>query len=140
MARPKLSHNLSSRIDALKHKSIVRYVVVGGITYVFDIAILVGSYSLLGTSRQFAATASFWLGLLFSFLMQKLFAFQDFKKEVKAISRQIFWYAGLVVVNYLITVLIVSLFPGRLIILSRTIALAITTLWNYLIYKKLIFK
>lgn len=112
----------------------------GGITYVFDIGILVSLYSGLHTSRAVAASASFWLGLIFSFLLQKLLAFQDYKKEMRAISRQIFWYAILIVINYFVTILVVSMFPGRYIVISRTAALLVTTLWNYFIYKKIIFR
>lgn len=120
--------------------SLVRYVFVGGLTYIFEIAVLIGLHSGLHTQRTIAAAASFWFGLLFSFCLQKLVAFQDYKKEVKAVSRQAFWYAGLVVFNYALTLLIVSWFPDRELILSRTVALLITTMWNYLIYKHIIFR
>lgn len=130
----------SSAVKKLMSLPLGRYVVTGGITYVFDIGILVSLYSGLHTSRAVAASASFWLGLIFSFLLQKLLAFQDYKKEMRAISRQIFWYAILIVINYFVTVLVVSMFPGRYIVISRTAALLVTTLWNYFIYKKVIFR
>ena len=126
--------------EKLKQSSFFRYVFVGGITFVFDIAILVGMYDGLHTSRALAASASFWSGLLLSFLLQKLVAFQDYQKEVKAISKQALSYGILVTFNYFLTVFVVNLFPGRDIVYSRTLALAITTIWNYLIYKKLVFR
>lgn len=125
--------------QALQH-SLFRYVFVGGLAYIVDIGVLVGLYSGLHTPRALAASASFWAGLLVSFLMQKFVAFQDYQKELKAISKQAFWYGALVAFNYTLTVIIVSLFPGRDIIYSRTLAVAITTLWNYLIYKHIIFR
>jgi putative flippase GtrA len=97
-------------------------------------------YSGFHTQRAIAASASFWAGLLFSFAMQKFVAFQDFQKEIKAISRQIAWYGVLVGFNYTLTVIIVSLFPGKEIIFSRTLAVAITTTWNFLFYKRIIFR
>jgi putative flippase GtrA len=124
----------------LKESSLFRYVFVGGLTYLIDIGVLIGLYAGLHTSRALAASASFWTGLLFSFLLQKLVAFQDYQKEVKAISRQALSYGVLIAINYVLTVLIVDLFPGRDIVYSRTLAVAITTLWNYVLYKKLIFR
>ncbi|HEV2412539.1 MAG TPA: GtrA family protein [Candidatus Saccharimonadales bacterium] len=127
-------------LDKALKRPLFRYVFIGGLTYIIDIAILVGLYAGLHTTRALAASASFWVGLLISFLLQKLVAFQDYQKEIRAISKQIVWYAVLVAFNYSLTVVIVSLFPGRYIILSRTIALAITTCWNFLVYKRLVFK
>jgi putative flippase GtrA len=124
----------------LRESSFFRYVFVGGLTYVVDIAVLVGLYSGLHTSRALAASASFWVGLLFSFMLQKFVAFQDYQKEVKAISKQALSYGLLVAFNYILTIFVVSLFPGRDIVYSRTLAVAITTIWNYLIYKKLVFR
>jgi putative flippase GtrA len=120
--------------------SLFRYLFVGGIAYIVDIAVLIGFYSGLHTSRAMAAGVSFWAGLLVSFVMQKFVAFQDYKKEVRAISRQALWYGLLVVFNYGLTIFIVSRFPGKYIVYSRTLAVAITTLWNYVIYKRIIFR
>ena len=124
----------------IKESSLFRYIFVGGLTYVIDIAVLIGLYAGLHTSRALAASASFWTGLLFSFLLQKLVAFQDYQKEVKAISKQALSYGILIAFNYMLTVFIVDQFPGRDIVYSRTLAVAITTLWNYIIYKKLVFR
>lgn len=124
----------------LKESSFSRYVFVGGLTYVIDMAVLIGLYAGLHTSRALAASASFWTGLLFSFLLQKLVAFQDYQREVKAISHQALSYGVLVAFNYVLTVFVVSLFPGRDIVYSRTLAVAITTVWNYFIYNRLVFK
>lgn len=124
----------------LIHNSLFRYVFVGGMAYIIDIGVLIICYEVLHTPRGVAVGLSFWAGLLFSFGMQKFVAFQDFQREVKAISRQAFWYAGLVAFNYFLTIAIVSYFPGKDIILSRTLAVAITTLWNYLIFRNIIFK
>lgn len=124
----------------LRESSLFRYVFIGGLVYLIDIGVLIGMYDGLHTARALAASASFWVGLLFSFMLQKLVAFQDYQKEVKAISKQAISYGVLITFNYALTVFIVSLFPGRDIIYSRTLAVAITTLWNYVIYKKLVFR
>jgi putative flippase GtrA len=119
--------------------SIVRYAFVGLLTYVVELAVLIGLHSGLHTQRTVATGASFWVGLFVSFALQKLVAFQDFQKEVKAISRQAVWYVVLVGFNYVLTLVIVSLFPDKDLVLSRTVALATVTCWNYVIYR-VIFK
>lgn len=120
--------------------SIFRFLFVGGLTYIVDMAVLIGLYSGFHAPRAVAAGASFWVGLLFSFVLQKFVAFQDYQNEVKAISRQAAWYAVLVAFNYVLTLLIVSLFPARYLILSRTAAVVVTASWNYFFYKWVIFR
>lgn len=120
--------------------SVFRFLFVGGLTYIVDMAVLIGLYSGFHAPRAVAAGTSFWVGLLFSFLLQKFVAFQDYQREMKAISRQAVWYAVLVAFNYVITLLIVSLFPAKYLILSRTVAVAVTCIWNYFFYKKIIFR
>ena len=124
---------------ALTHP-LFRYALVGISTYIVEIAVLIGLHSGFKIQRTIAAGASFWVGLLFSFLLQKLVAFQDYKKELGAISKQAVGYGALVAFNYFLTLLIVSLFPDKDLILSRTVAIAITTCWNFVIYKKIIFR
>lgn len=121
-------------------RPVFRYLFVGGLTYIVDIAVLVGLHSGLHTNRAVAAGASFWVGLFFSFALQKFVAFQDYQKEIKAISRQAAWYTVLIAFNYILTLIIVSLFPDKDLILSRTVAVAITACWNFFFYKKIIFR
>ena len=124
----------------LLQKPLFRYLFVGGLTYVVDMTVLIGLHSGLHTQRTVAAGASFWVGLVFSFVLQKFVAFQDYKKEVKVISRQAFWYSVLVAFNYGLTLLIVSWFPDKALILSRTAAVAVTSIWNFFFYKYIIFR
>lgn len=118
---------------------IIRYVVAGGASYAIELGCLLTLHYLAGLSVVAATAIAFWVGLALSFLFQKIFAFKDFQKEVRAISRQIVAYAILVLINYCFTLIVVGLFPKNWVIVSRTIALIITTIWNYSIYKKLIF-
>lgn len=119
---------------------VVRFLFVGGLTYVVDIGILVGLHYGLHVQRTVATAASFWVGLLFSFGLQKLVAFQDYQKEIKAISKQALWYGVLILFNYFFTLFVVSFFPDKDLILSRTIAVILTAIWNYFFYKNIIFR
>lgn len=135
-----LGQKVNKLLQNLLQHAVFRYLFVGGLAYIVDIGILVGLHNGLHTHRAVAAGASFWGGLLFSFLLQKLVAFQDYKKELKAISRQIAWYVVLIGFNYALTLIIVGLFPDKELILSRTVAVATTSLWNFFFYKHIIFR
>ena len=118
----------------------VRYIAVGGLSYVIEISILFGLYYIVHIPATAATTIAFWVGLFLSFLLMKLLAFQNFQKEMAAIARQGVLYGLLVVLNYLFILIVVGLFPARYVMLSRTIAMMIIPLWNFFIYKRLVFK
>jgi putative flippase GtrA len=125
---------------ASKHKEILRYILAGGLSFVFELAILVTLKNVAGLSATISTAIAFWFGLAASFLLQKIFAFKDYEKTLGKISKQIGSYMILVGFNYIFTILFVSFFPEKYYIYTRTIALILTTCWNYLIYKKIIFK
>lgn len=121
-----------------KH-TVVRYVFVGGTAYVFELSSLLLLYHLTG-SKTVSAAISFLIGFFIAFFLQKLVAFREFSKEMRAIGKQWLLYVLLSAWNYGFTVLFVSVFPGRYLVVSRTAALVMMTLWNYVIYRKVIFK
>ena len=126
------------------HKNLIksqllRYLFIGGCAYVIDVGILAWLFYGFHIPRGVAAGISFWFGLVFSFLAQKFVAFKDYQKEAKALSRQSVGYSVLVSINYVFTIFIVSFFPAKDLIASKTLAVALTTVWNYFAYKHLIF-
>lgn len=122
-----------------KKHTVLRYLFVGGTSYSFELTALLLIYHLTG-SKTAAAAVSFLLGFLIAFVLQKLIAFQDFNKEMKVLTRQWSLYILLNVWNYGFTVIWVSAFPAHYIIVSRTAALILMSVWNYVIYRKVIFK
>lgn len=119
--------------------TLVRYCLIGGVSYAIELAVLFTLHANLHLQRTVAAGIAFWVGLTISFVLQKLLAFKDFNKEAKVVAKQGATYAVLVAWNYFVTLLIVSLFPNKYLLYSRTLALLITTAWNYLVYKRYIF-
>jgi putative flippase GtrA len=118
-------------------KSLPRYLVAGILSYVFELSCLLAFHKYLGYSVELSTAIAFWLGIISSFLLQKLFAFQDYDRAMKTLAHQTGAYMLLVGFNYVFTLGVVALFPQNLILLSRTLALCTVTLWNYFIYKKL---
>jgi putative flippase GtrA len=125
--------------NKLSEQRLVRYIAAGAASYAVELSCLLVLYKLFGLSAELATALAFWVGLATSFFLQKLFAFRDYQKTAKTISKQLGTYSVLVGFNYLFTISLVALFPAHLVIISRTIALILTTAWNYILYKKFIF-
>lgn len=115
----------------------VRYVLVGGSAYALELIILFSLHKIVGLSATTATAISFWISIVISFLLQKIFSFKNYQKQAKLLSKQFTAYSILVLFNYCFTILVVAFFPDRLLLLSRTLALVIVTTWNYLFYQQL---
>lgn len=125
----------------LSQHRLVRYIFIGGISYVIEVIALFFFSITLSLGPAIGVAISFWIGLIASFLLQKIFAFQDKAMRKSHLAKQIISYATLVVFNYIFTIYTVSaLAPHIGLFVSRTLVLLITTAWNFLIYSKVIFK
>lgn len=117
-----------------------RYLIIGISVYLFELVVIVVAQT-AGASAVVAVGLSFWLGLIASFLLQKLVAFGDKRLHRQILIPQVLAFSLLVLFNFgftiLVTKLLVSFIPA---VLTRTLALGITTLWNFYLYKKRIFK
>jgi len=95
----------------------------------------------LGLSDLAAVAISFWIGFVVAFVLQKWVTFKNHDKQPKVIGKQLIMYGALAAWNYVFTLGLVALFSHAMsVFLIRTVAIAIITLWNYVIYRKLIFK
>jgi putative flippase GtrA len=130
---------IRKQFDRLRHITVFRYLFVGGTSYVFELSSLLLIFH-FSESRTLAAAISFWVGFLLAFALQKIVAFKDYRAEGKVVARQTTLYVLLNGWNYLFTVGFVSLFPDDYLIVSRTVALVMMSAWNFVIYKKYIFK
>ncbi len=120
--------------------TIRRYVVVGVLVYFFEIAVLILAQQ-LGASALVAVTFSFWLGLVVSFLLQKLVTFKDKRLHRKIVLVQFLAACALVLWNFLFTLLVTKILESVIpAALTRTLALGVTTIWNFYLYKTRIFK
>lgn len=116
-----------------------RYLVIGAAVYLFELLVIVIA-QLLGASPVLAVGFSFWLGLLVSFVLQKVVTFGDNRTHHRVLTIQFFAFSVLVLVNFGFTILVTNLLsPPVPAVASRTVALGITTLWNFYLYKTRIF-
>jgi len=120
--------------------SSTRYLLAGGVSYFIEISALYAFVIFANTSTITATAISFWIGLIVSFLIQKTYTFKNRSTTKKETSRQIVLYCMLVAFNYVFTILFVYVLHEYEVGVIRTIALIITTLWNFYIYKRFIFR
>jgi putative flippase GtrA len=118
----------------------MRYLVVGGSVYVLELIVIIVAQRLGATAVQ-AVGLSFLVGLVASFLLQKLFTFGDQRMHHKVIIPQIVAAVLLVLFNLGFTLLLTKLLQAVIpAVVTRTLALATTSIWNFYLYKTKIFK
>jgi putative flippase GtrA len=129
-----------NRLRALLKRPGYRYLIVGGGVYVFELAVIIDAQS-LGASAPWAVAISFSLGTAVSFFLQKLVTFGDKRMHHKILLPQLLATALLIVWNLTFSVALTKLLEHHApAVVTRTLALAITTIWNFYLYKTHIFK
>jgi|SRR5665213_1313771 len=117
-----------------------RYLVIGVSVYAFELVVIVVAQH-YGASAVVAVALGFWLGLLGSFALQKLVTFSDKRLNHKVLIPQVVAFSLLVLFNFGFTVLVTKLLQHVVpAVITRTLALGITTIWNFYLYKTRIFK
>ena len=141
LAEPTLRELLAQRDwPALRRHPVVRYVIVGGCTYAFELAVIVLATH-EGMSAVWSVALSFWLGLMVSFVLQKLITFGDRRTHHRVVVPQLAAFSALVMFNFGFTLLVTKLFQHVMpVVVVRTLALLITTIWNFWLYKTRIFR
>jgi len=123
----------------LKHSS-VRYLLVGGSAYIIEILIILEGQK-LGKNGTLVVAISFWVGLIYTFILQKYFSFGDSRSHHKILLPQLLKVCALVLFNFCFTIVLTILLRHVLpLVVTRTIAIGITVLWNYYLYNRHIFK
>jgi len=129
-----------NKIKQLLQRPGFRYLIIGGSVYVFELVIIVVAQA-LGASAPWAVAIAFCLGTTVSFLLQKLITFGDKRMHHKVLIPQIIATAVLIAWNLTFSVFVTYALENILpAVVIRTLALGITTIWNFYIYKTRIFK
>ena len=128
-------------VQSFLSKSLVKYVVVGMGSLAVDYAVLLALYRGAHVDVALASAAGFLVGLGINFVLNKYWSF-DADRSAKQSAKQAIMYGALVAINLIFTSAFVA-YMVRLHIgpeISKLITTAMVTLWNYVLYKKLIFK
>ncbi|MFD0757674.1 GtrA family protein [Arthrobacter ulcerisalmonis] len=116
----------------------IRFLLVGGLSFALDLGLLVILHEVVGVDLAIATPIAFVTSLVFNFLLQRLFTFRSDSHGATSAAK----YLALVVFNILVTEVLVTGFHavGWSYIVGKATATIITTVWNYFLYKKWIFK
>ena len=117
-----------------------RYLIIGVSVYLFELLVIFVAQR-LGASAVVAVGLSFWLGLVVSFTLQKIVTFGDKRLHHRVLIPQVVAFSLLVLWNFAFTVLVTKALAHVVPpYVTRTLALAITTIWNFYLYKTRIFR
>ena len=131
---------MASKLLANIHKPIYRYLIIGISVYIFEIFIIILA-QFLGANNILAIGFGFWSGLVISFILQKVITFKYRRTHHRILVPQIVAYSLLVLFNFGFTLLATQLLSDLLpVVMIRTLALGITTVWNFYLYRTKIFK
>lgn len=116
----------------------VRYVFVGGSTFVLDFSILFCLQHFTNVSLSISTTLAYWIAIAYNFVLNRWWTFSA--AESKNLSKHLTLYLVLLGANYLVTLLIVLglshfIYFGW----AKVFAVIVQITWTYPIYKKVIF-
>jgi putative flippase GtrA len=116
----------------------VRYLFVGGSTFVLDFGIL---YMLHGKSKVglgIATSFAYWISIIYNFILNRYWTFDAREKE--SLRRHIATYGLLLVCNYIFVLIFMNIASKHInYIYAKAIAVALQMVWTYPVYKKVIF-
>lgn len=124
----------------LLQRPLYRYLIVGVSVYVLELVVIVLAQH-WNVSAVVAVGLAFWVGLVVSFWLQKLVTFSDKRMHHRILLPQVIAVTLLVLCNFGFTLLITKLLAHSMpAVAIRTLALGMTTAWNFYLYKTRIFK
>lgn len=129
-----------ARIIKMLRGSLGKYLVVGVSVYLLELLVIVLAQNAGATAVE-AVSISFLIGLIVSFILQKFVTFGDKRVHHRILLPQFIAVTLLVIFNFGFTVLMTKLFTHILpAVVIRTLAIGVTTIWNFYLYRTRIFK
>lgn len=116
----------------------VRYLAVGGTTFVIDFGLLFLLHGKAGIIIPVATSISYWVSITYNFILNRYWTFDVREKE--SLKRHLVTYMMLLLLNYAFAVTFVTIASHHInYIIAKAIAVLIQMIWTYPVYKKLIF-
>jgi len=124
-------------VRRLLDSSAVRYLVIGGLSFLLDFGLLALCYRVFGWPLWLATASGFLGSFFFNFFLQRRFSFRASTPLLGGVFR----YSLLLAANTVATIVIVEFFErvGAGILIGKIIATVATTLWNFFLYKHWVF-
>jgi putative flippase GtrA len=122
------------------NRKLVRYVLAGGISFLFEYAVFIFVVYEIGLKPEAGQAISYILTLIVNFIILRRWTFK--LKGGTEIRRHLVKYCLLVVFNLPATTLLIGWLTaiGLVAFIAKIAVVALTAVWNYIVYDKLIFK
>jgi putative flippase GtrA len=117
--------------------AILKYVVVGGSTFLIDLGLLILLREVAHVAILLATTISYWASIAFNFFTNRAWTFQAQAR----LRRHALPYVLLLLTNYVVTIGLVGGLShlGVNYAIAKVLAVGVSMSWTYIAYKKLIF-
>lgn len=124
-------------VGRLTSSPLVRYLAIGGTSFVVDAGLLVLLHDVLGAPVWLAGTVGYWVGVVVNFTLNR-WSMGGRQGSVRA---QGIRYGVLLAANYLVTMgmLQAGAALGAPAIAAKTVAVLICTAANYVLYRRWVF-
>ncbi|TFD32752.1 GtrA family protein [Cryobacterium sp. TMT1-62] len=126
-----------SRLQLFVNHSAMRYLVIGGASFLIDFGLLALFFQAFAWPLWLATGAAFLISFVFNYLLQRAFSFSSQATHATALSKYLF----LLAFNTAATIGIVWLIDmtGWGWGAGKVVATIITTGWNYFVYRYWVF-
>lgn len=116
----------------------VRYLVVGGSTFVIDFGLLFLLHGKAHIRLAIATSISYWVSIAYNFLLNRSWTFSA--RDKSDLRKHLSSYLVLLGFNYLFTVIFISVASHHInYLLAKALAVPIQMIWTYFVYKNYIF-
>ncbi len=117
---------------------LVRYLFVGGTTFIIDEGLLILLHGVMQVWLPLALFGAYCIAFIYNFVLNRWWTFSA--ADNQSIKKHIVPYAALFIFNLVFTIVFVSLASHVInYAVAKVIAVAIQTSWTYFIYKHVIF-
>jgi putative flippase GtrA len=116
----------------------VRYLLVGGSTFILDFSMLVSLHTKLQLSLTLSTAFSYVLSVLYNFTLNRFWAFNA--RERASLKRHMLTYLVLVTFNFFFTIVAINDLSHHMgYTAAKVVAALVAIPWTYIIYKNYIF-
>jgi putative flippase GtrA len=129
---------LNKFIKFLYAHNFVRYLFVGGTTFMLDISVLILLHGKLQLHLAIATSLAYWLSVVYNFSLNRWWTFS--RSERESLRRHAALYGGLLATNYVFTIIFVSIVSNFIYYgFAKALAVMVQVSWTYYLYKNYIF-
>ncbi|RCX20194.1 putative flippase GtrA [Anaerobacterium chartisolvens] len=124
---------------SIEVKELLRYLSAGMSAFLGEYAVFRVLFDLAGLQKFLANSAAMFLGFWISFLLNRFWSFKSTKKFLK----QLLLYSVLFCINLVLSNLLMLIMSDRLQMspsLSKIIIMVMIAAWNFVIFKKVVYK